>query len=139
MAIYFGQDIATKLTQADTYYGIANHIMANDWAQYDDDEKKASLLQAEREVNLYLGIDLEDRYDTTSWPITGAENFRPDYAIFEHAYFILDNTARTRTGSDGAKDIESESYQEEERDVGVGMSPQAARFLRINRIQIERG
>ena len=139
MAIYFGQLIAAKLVLADAYYAEDNDIRTYDWDKYSDNEKKAGLNQAEREVDLYLGISLEDEYSTQSWPITGFPNFRPDYAIFEHAYFILDNTARTRSSTTGVKDIESEEYQEEERDHGVGLSPQATRFLRLNRIQIDRG
>lgn len=136
---YFGQTIAEKLTQADAYYAVDNDIRAHDWAQYNDNEKKASLNQAEREVNLYLGIHLETLYSNIDWPINGAENFRPDYAVFEHALFILDNTARTKTDTSGAQLIESEEYQEEEKTQGVTMSPQAQRFLCLNRMQLQRG
>lgn len=139
MAIYFGKTVAEKLAIAEIYFGVNSHILANDWAKISDDDKKAGLVQAEREVNLYLGISLEESYSATSFPIVGRTNFRPDYAIFEQAYFILDNTARTEGGSDGAKMIESELYQTEERDTGVGLSPQAVRFLQLNHIQIELG
>lgn len=139
MAIYFGQDIETKLVEADDYFSPTSHILAYDWAKFLDDEKKASLNQAEREVNLYLGISLETEYSSTSFPLSDWCNFRPDYAIFEHAFFILDNTARTSISSSGAKQIESEDYQKEERSSGVPMSPQAMRYLRMNRLQITRG
>jgi hypothetical protein len=139
MAIYFGQLIAEKLTQADAYYAVGNHINAHDWAKLTDDDKKAGLLQSEREVNLYLGTDLETNYSNTDWPESSNPNFRPDYAIFEDARFILENTVRTKEGTDGARRIESEEYQEEEKDQGVGLSPQAQRFLRLNRTQISRG
>lgn len=139
MAIYFGLAIAAKLALAETFFDATNHIRAYDWAKYSDDEKKAGLNQAQREVDLYLGIDLDTDYDTTDWPITAYPNFRPDYAVFEQAFFILDNTARTRSASTGAKDIESEEYQQEERDTGLGLAPQATRYLRMNTIQIERG
>ena len=137
MAIYFGQDIATKLTQADTYFDM--HILKHDWAKVTDGDKQIALQQAEREVNLYLGADLEENFDDTSFPMTYQPNFRPDYAVFEHAYFLLDNTARTQASSDGVKRIESEEYQREERIGGVPLAPQAQRFLRLNRLQICRG
>lgn len=139
MAIYFGQDLATKYALANTYYGVNSHILAHDWAKISEDDRKASLVQAEREVNLYLGTDLEIIYSETSFPVTCHPNFRPDYAVFEQAYFILDNTARTEAGTDGPKRIESIEYQEEERTSGVVMSPQACRYLRMNRMQICRG
>lgn len=139
MAIYFGQAIAEKLAQADAYYALDNHIMALDWGEYNDNEKKAALNQSEREVNLYLGVDMEETYPTTSWPADWNPNFRPDYAIFEQSFFVLDNTARTKGSSSGAEMIESEKYQEEERTSGLSLSPQATRFLQLNRLQIERG
>ena len=139
MAIYFGQDLATKYALANTYYGVNSHIMAHSWASETEDDRKAALVQAEREVDMYLGISLEDAYSEQSWPIEDSPNYRPDYAIFEQAWFILDNTVRKESGSDGAGFIESERYQEQERNTGVGLSPQAERFLRVNRCQISRG
>lgn len=139
MAIYFGQVIATKLTQADTYFGEANHIRHYDWDGYSDNEKKASLLQSERELDAHLGLILEDEYSTTDWPYESAPSFRPDYAVFEHAFFLLENTARRKTASGGAEMIESDEYQARETTVGVGISPAALVFLRQNRLQLERG
>ena len=139
MPIYFGQTIDEKLSQADDYYAEDMHIRALDWVQLSDSEKKAALNQAEREVNLYCGIDLEDNYSETDWPCDWNPNFRPDYAIFEHALFLMDNTARTRTSTDGAQFVESSEYQQEEKTTGVVLAPQAQRFLKINRIRFGRG
>lgn len=136
---YFDKTITEKLAQADAYYAVDNHIRHYDWDRITDNEKKAGLNQAEREVNLYLGCDLAETYDDQDFPISDWDNFRPDFAIFEHSLFILENTARTKSDGDGAQEIESEEYQEEERTSGVGMSPQATRYLQLNRIQLTRG
>lgn len=136
---YFDKSISEKLEQADTFYGVTSHIRHYDWERNTDDEKKAGLTQAQREIDLYLGINLEESYDDQDFPIGDYENFRPDYAIFEHALFILENTARTAAGGSGAQPIESSSYQEEERTTGLGISPQATRYLQMNRMQIARG
>jgi hypothetical protein len=139
MAIYFGLTIAAKLVIADAYYATGNHIRSYDWNEYVDDEKKASLLQAEREIDAHLGIALEENYSSTSFPIVDGSSFRPDYAVFEHALYLLENTARTRTAAGGAEMIESEEYQAEEKKMGLSISPQAVMFLKVNRIQVERG
>lgn len=139
MGYYFGQSTATKLTLADTYFGVSNHIRHFDWNEYTDDERTAAIIQAERELDAHLGLVLEDEYSSTSFPIAAAPSFRPDYAVFEHGFYLLENTARTRTASGGAEMIESEGYQEAEKTVGVGIAPEALVFLRVNRIQIERG
>ena len=136
---YFDKTITEKLAQADVYYAADNHIRHFDWDRNTDDEKKAGLNQAQREVDLYLGINLEENYSDQDFPLADWENFRPDYAIFEHSLFILENTARTKASGSGAQEIESEEYQEEERTSGVTMSPQAQRFLQLNRIQLARG
>ena len=138
MAIYFGQTIAEKLVQADAYYD-ERSIYKHDWNKLSDGDKKLALLNSEDRVNAYLGINLEEMYDETDWPEDNNPNFRPDYAIFVDAYFILDNTATTKDGTDGVKRIESESYQEEERASGVPIAPDATRYLRMNRLQVCRG
>jgi hypothetical protein len=139
MAVYFGEDLATKYALANTYYGVNSHIRTHDWAKETEADKKAALVQAEREINMYLATDMDTVYDDYDWPLDVCPNFRPDYAIFEHALYILDETVRTKEGTDGAKDIESDEYQEEEKTTGVGISPQATRFLKLNRIQACRG
>ena len=139
MSIYFGQDIDEKLAQANAYFDPSNGVVGYDWAQHTDTEKKGALNQAEREIDLYKGWDMEEAYSTTDFPISGCKNFRPDFAVFEHAFFILENTARTNTATDGKVMIESEEYQKEEKQTGVTMSPQATRWLGSNRISIQRG
>ena len=136
---YFDKTISEKLAQADEYYAEDNNIKSFDWSRYTENERKAGLNQAQREIDLYLGTCLEVLYTDQDFPLHEGSSLRPDYAIFEHALFILDNTARTRTAGTGAQDIESAEYQEEERTSGVTVSPQATRFLRLNTIQIERG
>ena len=139
MAIYFGKTLEEKYTQSNAYYGAESHIRHHDWEAETEPDKKAALIQAEREVNLYCGTDYERFYSNTDWPVSGIPNLRPDYAIFEQALFILDETVRTKAGTDGPKDIESDEYQQEEKNTGVGISPQATRFLQLNRLQSARG
>ena len=139
MAIYFGKTLDEKLAIADEYYGATSHLQTHGWSLETENDRKAALTQAEREANLYLGIDLETSFSNTSFPIDACPNKRPDYAIFEHAWFLLDNTARVTDGEDGAQDIESEEYQQQEKTSGVVFSPQAARFFGLNRLQTSKG
>ena len=139
MAIYFGQSIDDKLAIADAYYANGNHVSSHDWAQLTDDDKKAGLNQAEREIDRWYGISLESMFSTTDFPVSACPNKRPDLAVLEQAFYILENTVRTKEGSDGAQDIESEEYQDQERTSGVGLSPEAPRCMGIARTQISRG
>jgi hypothetical protein len=139
MAIYFGKTITEKLALADTYFGLNSHIRHYDWDGYSDDDQKAALVQSEREIDAHLGITLEQNYSSTSFPIVTGSSYRPDYAVMEHAFFMLENTARTRSSASGAEMIESEQYQEQEKTTGLNISPTALMYLRVNRIQVERG
>ena len=141
MAIYFGQDIDTKLALADAYFLPTNHVQGHDWdvAKYTNDERKGALNQAEREINLRIGLDLETSFSETDFPLSYDPNKRPDIACMEQALFLLDNTARTNTSTDGRKRIESAEYQEQEKSTGVLISPEAERYLGIKRRKIVMG
>jgi len=139
MAIYFGLTPAEKLVIADEYFGEESNISHFDWTNWTDSERKAGLIQAERQIDAWFGISLEDSFDTWDLPIDGYPNYRPDYAVFEHAFFILDNTSRTRTDSDGPEMIESAEYQEEEKNHGINMAPMALTFMKQRIGKIEKG
>ena len=137
MAIYFGQDADTKLALADAYYD-ERSVYKYDWNKLSDAEKKLGLLHSEDRINMHLGLDLEENYSSQSFPLGDNPNFRPDYAIFVDALFLLENSARTAESTEGVRRIESEDYQREERQSGVPIAPEALRYLRINRLQITR-
>ena len=139
MAIYFGLTPAQKLVIADAYYASGNHISSLDWLNYSENDRTAGIIQAEREIDAWFGISLEQSFDETSFPIDGLPNYRPDYAVFEHAFFILDNTARTKTESDGPEMIESEDYQQEEKNHGLNMAPMALTLMKIATNRVEFG
>jgi len=139
MAIYFGKTLDEKYALSNEYYGPESDIRTHDWAKETESDRKAALVQTEREINLYMGTDFERFYSETDWPTDAHPNLRPDYAIFEQALFILDNTVRTKAGTDGPKRIESELYQEHEVGYGVGLSPKAIQFLQLNAMQSSRG
>jgi hypothetical protein len=139
MAVYFGESLADKYALAEVYYGDESHIRTHDWAKETEADKKAALVQSERQVDKAIGVDMDTLYADIDWPVSANPNFRPDEAIFEQALFILDNTVRTKEGSDGAKKIESDEYQEEEKVSGVGLAPATTDCLRMNMTQISRG
>jgi len=139
MAIYFGLTPAEKLVIADAYYGEESHISHFDWENWSGGERKAGLVQAEREIDAWFGISLEQSFSETSFPVDGCPNYRPDNAVFEHAFFILDNTARTKTESDGPEMIESAEYQEEEKNHGLNMAPMALTLMKLATNRIEFG
>ena len=144
MAIYFGATIEEKLIEADAYFDA--DVSGGDWDQYTDDDKKRGLQQAEREIDLFAGTDLESIYEGEEFPLIDSgrgKNYRPDYACIEHAFWLLDETARTKDLSQekygGVRMVESEKYQERKRNTGVGLSPKAMRWLAYNTIEIGRG
>ena len=122
------------IDDCDDYFKPNMHLNAYDWRAHDKDVREAAFNQAQRELEVSLGSELED-------PETG-DTYRCDYAHFEQALFILMNTARQE--SDGAdRSIDSADAEDMNAKAparrGVLISPQAQRYLGVNRIKISRG
>jgi hypothetical protein len=119
------------ITDANTYYAVTSHVRSFDWANYGTDERTGALAQAKREIELFIGRDVCDP--------SGTDKFRDDYAIFEQALFILDETVRTTTSQNSAQMIETAETEKRERDYGVTLSPMAQKYLARQRLRISRG
>lgn len=122
------------IEDAEDYFKPNNHLNAYDWRSYDEDTKNAAFNQAKRELQVSLNITLED-------PASDSDRYRFDYAHFEQALYILMNTPRQE--EDGIDNVidEGDEDKDEKNPIrqGVLISPQAQRYLRINRIHISRG
>ncbi len=71
-------------------------------------------------------------------PVSG-DKYRDDYAIFEQALFLLDETVRTTGSANSAQMIETADTEQRDRYFGVTISPMAQKYLAIQRIKISRG
>ena len=111
------------ITEANTYYAETNHIRSNDWAKYETDERTGALAQAQREIEVFFNRDASD-------PASG-DRYRDDYAIFEQALFILDETVRTRGSTTGARIIETVDSEQRDKYHGVTLCPMAKRYIAI--------
>jgi hypothetical protein len=119
------------ITDADAYFAVTNHVRHYDWANYSEDERNGALAQAKREIELFIMRDAEDP--------SSSDRFRDDYAIFEQAMFILDETVRTINSQNSAQMIETVDSEQRERTYGVTLSPLAQKFLARRRLRISRG
>ena len=119
------------IDDADLYFAATNHVRALDWANYSTDERTGALAQAKRELELFIGRDAEDPATT--------DRFRDDYAIFEQALYILDNTVRTVSSENSAQMIETADTEQRERFYGITLCPIAQKYLARQRIRISRG
>jgi len=119
------------LTDANTFFAVTNHVRSFDWANYSEDERTGALAQAKRELELFMMRDAQDP--------AASDRFRDDYAIFEQALFILDNTVRTTTSENSAQMIETADTAQRDRFYGVTICPIAQKYLAQQRIRISRG
>ena len=119
------------IDDANTYFASTSHVRSYDWLNYSTDERTAAITQAQREIELYLARDLDDPAAT--------DRYRDDYACFEQALFILDNTVRTAQSANSAQIIASPDDEERDKFYGVTLAPQARRFLGLHRIRTVRG
>lgn len=123
----YSQDI----DDANVYFAVTNHVRGLDWANYSTDERTGALAQAQRELELFIGRDAEDPATT--------DKFRDDYAIFEQAIYILDNTVRTVSSQNSAQMIDTPETDLRERDYGLTICPIAQKYLARQRLRISRG
>ena len=119
------------ITDANTYYAATNHVRALDWANYSTEERTGALAQAKREIELFINRDVTDP--------SGIDRFRDDYAIFEQALFILDETIRTVNSQNSAQMIETVDSEQREQYYGVTLSPMAQKYLARQRLKVSRG
>ena len=119
------------ITDANVYYGTDSHIRAYDWANYSTEERTAALAHAQRQIELYLQRDAENPAST--------DRYRDDYAIFEQAIFLLDETPRTRQSTNSAQIIPTVRSEERDETYGVTISPEAMRYLALKRLMVTNG
>lgn len=120
------------VADCETYYHPNNHLQAYSWRKYNADEKNAAFNQAKRELEVSLGRDLEDPDDD--------DVYRDDYAHYEQALYILENTPRQlQDGVAQVVDLAKDENAEKIDRRGVGISPQAKRFFAINVLKFVRG
>ena len=119
------------ITDANTYFGTDNHVKTYDWTSYETAERTASLAQAQRELEVFLGRDLSD-------PASG-DRYRDDYACFEQALFLLEETVRKRESETGAILVETVDSENRDKYYGVTMGPMVMRYLAKRRVKWARG
>jgi len=119
------------IIDANAYYATTSHVRSFDWANYSTDERTGALAQAKREIELFINRDVTDPATT--------DRFRDDYAIFEQALFILDETVRTTTSENSAQMIETVDTEQRERNYGVTLCPMAQKYLARQRLKVSRG
>ncbi|MDH3279532.1 MAG: hypothetical protein OEQ18_00175 [Gammaproteobacteria bacterium] len=78
---------------ANTYFGVTSHVNYGVWFSFTDDQQDAAITHATRLVNRALGYDLTT--DTTSTPAS----YRPDYAVYEQALYMLVNSNAIADGT----------------------------------------
>lgn len=119
------------ITDANTYFGASNHVRAYDWGKFTTDERTGALAQAKREIELFTGRDARDPQ--------ASDRFRDDYAIFEQAIFLMDQTVRTRESLNSAQIVETADQQQRDQYYGVTIAPAALRFLAMKRVKFING
>ena len=118
------------ISDCNDYYKPDNHVKANKWRAFDDVLRQAAFTQAQRDIKLYLNRTLED-------PSASQDVYRDDYAVFEQALYMLENGNIQKTA--GASKAVKTGRNEEQREDDNWLSPQALRFLYVNRMRIARG
>ena len=117
------------IDDATTYFD--THVKKLDWDNFGTDEKTAALVQAQRELEARLNRDMVDPSDD--------DRYRDDYAVFEQALFLLEETVRTTNSQNSAQIIETVDSEQRDKYYGITICPQAMIFLAVQKLRISRG
>lgn len=117
------------LSDANTYF--ATTVSNYDWLNISETERTAALIQAQRQLEMFVDRDASDPSD--------GDRYRDDYAIFEQALFLLDETVRTKESTNSAQIIETVDSSQRDRYYGVTISPEAMRFIAAKKLRIVNG
>lgn len=86
--------LSIAVADADKYFQKDNHIMSGPWLSFESNIRKATVAQATRIITRVIGYDVADEA-----VITEPVNYRPDYAVFEQALFMLLNSSAVPDGT----------------------------------------
>jgi hypothetical protein len=125
-----GDNFAYDCMDANTYFGVQNHIKCYDWVNFTQAQRCASWNQSVRELELFLGRELTN-------PITG-EYVNDFYAVCEQALFILEWTSH-REGKDLTTSINLNDKVDNNfiNSQAITVCVQAQRFLGLNRNTVQ--
>ena len=122
-------------SDADTYFGLNNHVKHYEWVSYSDGMRTAAFTQSLRTLESVLGVTLSDETITTN------SGYRPDYAVYEQAIWILENTEikNSKEQAPAVINLTSDEKSQTTERKEILLSPEARRYLRMNFIKIARG
>ena len=121
------------IDDANTYFKSDNHLKSYDWTGFDTVLRTGALAQAQRELQVSLGREMID-------PDSDDDTYRDDYAVFEQALYILENTPRKKErGAAAVVDISDPDEKIEIKRKGISIAPEAKQYFALNTIKVVRG
>lgn len=121
-----------------SYFDAESHIRATVWQQFGERQQKAAIAQAKRQLSRAIDDDIEDEIIDTDDHV-----YRPDYAVYEQALWLLENGVIADADNAAPAALSSDPEQSDgARDSQRGLlSPEALRWLGIvpGRIMLRRG
>ena len=113
---------------ADAYFNINTHLMGKLWNDdLDEIDKNASIAHAKRIIERHLGIS-----DIENETISTTAQWRPDYAVYEQALWMLISHPNQADGTKSGVKWPTVTGEGEPVQFGdVVLSPEAKRWLLI--------
>ncbi len=125
-----------NLADADTYFGVANHIMTSVWNGFSDNFKNAGIAYALRLLNRTFGLDI-----VNTETVRADDFYQPDRAVYEQALWSLMNSDAVPNGENtGPRFVSIVQNRADEPVDPTDIAPEAKRWLGFlnNTIQLLR-
>jgi hypothetical protein len=119
--------MSSSLSNAEAYFGAANHIKAPTWAAFEPEVKQAAIAQAKRVLNRQARV--EDIESELAVDMAGGIN--PEYAIYEQALWLLSNLPMANADNSFAivEAADPETTSKARKAQVAEISPEAIRWL----------
>ena len=122
-----------------TYFKTDNHLQGHRWASFSEAQQGAAIHQARRILSRILGDELDD----AEAAYVEGDSYREEYAVYEQALWMLENSAFPNTqGTGPVYTAETPGTADNIRDSQKQyIAPEALRWLEIapGQIRLERG
>ncbi len=133
--------MAISLSNANSYFNPKNHVKSAVWEGFGEPEREAGIAHAKRIVSRAIQVDVDE--EVADMDITSDAYYRPDYAVYEQALFMLANSQAIPNAEQTAPHWIANDGTNQPSGVKSGaedifsLCPEAAQYLRRPGRQVE--
>jgi|LSQX01.1.fsa_nt_gb hypothetical protein len=130
--------MAIDIDGAEAYFAIGKHSAADTWQRYPNSRREGAVAESKRVLSRTLGRPMREDEE----PYKAGDKTRDEYAVYEHALYLLEGAETASPYSGSAVNIfrsarsEADQFQSGKRQY---IAPEALRWLGYSGTVVVRG